>query len=89
MGDERENQSILITSVDSWPPVGISTDIFVAVNPVPVKLRARRKLFHTLLQSPQTHILPQRHRVILIPRLYHHLHRLALCRPSVCPALLP
>ena len=50
MGDERENQSILITSVDSRFSIDISTDIYVEVNLALVKLRARRRLFHTLLQ---------------------------------------
>jgi len=85
MGDERENQSILITSVDSRFSIHISTDICVVVNPALVKLRARRRLFHTLLQSPRTRMF-LRHQAI--PNL-HLNHLSALCRLSVCLALLP
>jgi hypothetical protein len=89
MGDERENQSILITSVDLQFSIDISTDMCIAENPVPVKLKVRRRLFHTLLQSLRTHMVLQRHQVIPNPHLYHQLPRSALCRPSDCLALLP
>lgn len=88
MGDERENQSILITSVDSLLSIVISTDIALAVNPVPAKPRARRRLFRILLQLLQTRMSPQRHQDTPIPHLYH-LPRLESCPPSDCLALLP
>ena len=88
MGDERENQSILITSVDPRFSTVVSTDICVAVNLVPVKLRVRRRSFHTLLQLLRTHML-LRPRVIPIPHLYHRLPRSVLCRVSDCPAQHP
>lgn len=88
MGDERENQSILITFVDSYLSIRISADIFLVVNPVPAKLRARRKLFRILLQLLQTRMLPRRHQVIPIPHLYH-LPRLGLCHPSGYLVRLP
>ena len=88
MGDERENQSILITSVDSRFSIDISTDICVAVNPALVKLRAQRRLFHTLLQSLRTRMF-LRHQAIPNLRLYHRLPRSVLCRASDCLALLP